>query len=257
MPGKKTAVADPARSLALLWGTHTKPGRSGLTLRAIVDTAIELADANGLEAVSMRLVAEQLKAGTMSLYTHVPGKGELTVLMFDSVYGDLYGDVDEPARQPGGWRGAMEFVAKRNWEVLMRHPWIHDVPAVRSALGPNITLKYEAELRPLDGVGLTDVEMDSTLNLIITHVHGTARTAAEHLATQRESGLTDAEWWLTTGPALARYMGALAERFPVAGRVGTAAGEQHQAPIDSEHALKFGLDRILAGVALLIEERKN
>ncbi|WP_202866802.1 TetR/AcrR family transcriptional regulator [Kribbella voronezhensis] len=257
MPGKKTAAADPARSLALLWGTHTKPGRSGLTLRAIIDTAIELADANGLEAVSMRLVAEQLKAGTMSLYTHVPGKGELTVLMYDSVYGDLYADADEPVRQPGGWRGALEFVAQRNWDLLMRHPWIHEVPAVRSTVGPNIIAKYETELRPLDGLGLTDVEMDSTLNLILTHVRGTARTAAEHLRTQRESGMTDAEWWLTTGPALAHYMGALADRFPVAGRVGSATGEQHQAAINSEHALKFGLERILAGVALLIEERNS
>lgn len=257
MPGKKTAVADPARSLALLWGTHTKPGRSGLTLRAIIDTAIELADANGLEAVSMRMVAEQLKVGTMSLYTHVPGKGELTVLMYDWVYGDLYADVDEPLRQPGGWRAAMEFVAQRNWEVLMRHPWIHEVPATRSALGPNIILKYETELRPLDGLGLTDVEMDSTLNLIVTHVQGTARTAAEHLRTQRDSGQTDEEWWRTTGPALAHYMGALAERFPVAGRVGSAAGEEHQAAVNPEHALTFGLTRILAGVSLLIEERKS
>ena len=257
MPGKKTAAADPARSLALLWGTHTKPGRSGLTLRAIIDTAIELADANGLEAVSMRMVAEQLKVGTMSLYTHVPGKGELTVLMYDSVYGELYADVDEPLRQEGGWRGAMEFVARRNWEVLMEHPWIHEVPAARSALGPNIILKYETELRPLDGLGLTDVEMDSALTLIVTHVQGTARGAADHLRTQRESGMSDSEWWLATGPALAQYMGALAERFPVAGRVGTAAGEEHQAAMDSEHALEFGLDRILAGIAQLIEERKS
>jgi AcrR family transcriptional regulator len=256
LSGKKTAAADPARSLALLWGTHTRPGRSGLTLQAIIDTAIELADAHGLESVSMRQVAEKLKVGTMSLYTHVPGKGELTDLMFDSVYGDLYADVDEPGRQPGGWRGALEFIARRNWELLMEHPWIHDVPTIRSALGPNVTLKYEAELRPLDGLGLTDVEMDSTVTLILTHVLGTARAAAEHLRTQRESGLTDQEWWLTTGPALTHYMAGLAERFPVAGRVGTSAGEQYQAPLDSDHALRFGLDRILDGVAFLMEERK-
>lgn len=257
MSGKKTAAADPARSLALLWGTHTKPGRSGLTVRAIVDTAIELADAHGLAAVSMRMVAEQLKAGTMSLYTHVPGKSELTDLMYDTVYGGLYADVDEPSRQPGGWRGALEFIAERNWEMLMAHPWIHEVPAVRTALGPNITLKYEAELRPLDGLGLTDVEMDSTLALLVTHVQGTARAAAEHLRTQRDTGLSDQEWWLTTGPLLDRYMAGLADRFPVAGRVGTAAGEQHQAAMDAAHALRFGLDRILDGVALLIEERKS
>ncbi|WP_432941761.1 TetR/AcrR family transcriptional regulator [Kribbella sp. CA-253562] len=255
MSAKKSAAPDPARSLALLWGSHSKPGRSGLTVRAIVETAIELADAHGLESVSMRQIAEQLKAGTMSLYTHIPGKGELTDLMFDTVYADLYADVDEPARQPGGWRGGMEFVARRNWEALMAHPWIHEVPAIRNALGPNITFKYEAELRPLDGLGLTDVEMDSALTLVLTHVQGTARAAAEHQRTQRESGLTDQEWWLTTGPLLDRYMAGLADRFPVAGRVGTASGEQHQAALDSDHAFRFGLDRILDGIQLLIDQR--
>ena len=86
----------------------------------------------------MRMVAEQLKVGTMSLYTHVPGKGELTDLMFDSVYGDLYADVDEPAgSQAAG--GSLEFIAQRNWDVLTEHPWIHEVPTMRNALGPNIT----------------------------------------------------------------------------------------------------------------------
>jgi len=225
LAGKKVAAPDPARSLALLWGSHTKPGRSGLTVRAIVDAAIELADGGGLEALSMRMVAERLKVGTMSLYTHVPGKGELTDLMFDRVYGDLYADVDEPSRQPGGWRGALEFIAHRNWDVLTAHPWIHEVPTMRTALGPNITAKYEAELRPLDGLGLTDVEMDSALTLVLTHVQGTARAGAEQLRTQRDSGLTDEEWWRQISPTLTHVMSGSAKHFPVAGRVGTAVGE--------------------------------
>nr|WP_275402558.1 TetR/AcrR family transcriptional regulator [Streptomyces sp. SID13031] len=241
--------------MALLWGSHSKPGRSGLTVRAIVGAAVELADATGLEAVSMRLIAEQLKVGTMSLYTHVPGKGELTDLMFDSVYGDLYADVDEPARQPGGWRGALEFIARRNWDVLTRHPWLHEVPTGRNTLGPNITLKYEAELRPLDGIGLTDVEMDSTLTLVLTHILGTARAGAEQARTQQESGMSDEEWWLTTSPVLERYMSAVADRFPLAGRVGTSAGQEHQAIMDPAHALTFGLTRILDGTALLVADR--
>ncbi|WP_328332207.1 TetR/AcrR family transcriptional regulator [Kribbella sp. NBC_00382] len=256
MSGKRVSPPDPARSLALLWGSHTKPGRSGLTVRAIIDAAIDLADSGGLEALSMRLVAERLKVGTMSLYTHVPGKSELTDLMFDTVYADLYADVDEPGRQPGGWRGALEFIARRNWGVLTSHPWLHDVPAGRMALGPNITLKYEAELRPLDGLGLTDVEMDSTLSLVLTHVLGTARAGAEQIRTQQESGLSDQEWWLNTAPVLERYMASLADRFPVAGRVGTSAGEQYQATVDPAHALTFGLTRILDGTALLIAERE-
>jgi AcrR family transcriptional regulator len=254
---KKAAGSDPARSLALLWGSHTKAGRSGLTVRSIVDTAIELADAQGLDAVSMRTVAEQLKVGTMSLYTHVPGKAELTDLMFDTVYGDLYADVDEPARQPGGWRGALEFIARRNWDVLTKHPWIHDVPTMRTALGPNITLKYEAELRPLDGLGLTDVEMDSALTLVLTHVQGTARAGAEQLRTQRESGLSDEEWWRQIAPVLTHVMAPTHQHFPTAGRVGTAVGEHFQSVIDPAHTLTFGLTRILDGISLLITERSN
>ncbi|GAA1720367.1 TetR/AcrR family transcriptional regulator [Kribbella yunnanensis] len=254
MAGKKVVAADPARSLALLWGSHTKPGRSGLTVRAIVDAAIEVADAEGLDAVSMRVVAERLKAGTMSLYTHVPGKAELTDLMFDHVYGDLYADVDEPARQPD-WRAALEFVAHRNFDVLARHPWIHEVPTTRTALGPNITLKYEAELRPLDGLGLTDVEMDSALTLVITHVTGTARAGAEQLRTQRDSGLSDEEWWRQIAPTLTHVMSGSSIAFPTAGRVGTSVGEHFQSALDADHVLAFGLDRILDGIALLIAAR--
>ncbi|MFG1906742.1 TetR/AcrR family transcriptional regulator [Kribbella sp. NPDC048928] len=253
MAGRKAAAPDPARSLALLWGSHTKPGRSGLTVRAIVDAAIALADSSGLEALSMRTVAERLKVGTMSLYTHVPGKGELTDLMFDQAYGDLYAS-SEPADQPGGWRGALEFIARRNWDVLTAHPWIHEVPTMRTALGPNITRKYEIELRPLDGLGLTDVEMDSALSLVLTHVQGTARAGAEQLRTQRESGLSDEEWWRQISPTLTTVM--TGSYFPLAGRVGTAVGEQFQSALDPAHALNFGLARILDGIALLVDERR-
>jgi AcrR family transcriptional regulator len=254
--GRKAAAPDPARSLALLWGSHTKPGRSGLTVRAIVDAAISLADSSGLDALSMRTVAERLEVGTMSLYTHVPGKGELTDLMFDQVYGDLYADADEPTRQPGGWRGALEFIARRNWEVLTAHPWIHEVPTMRTALGPNITLKYEAELRPLDGLGLTDIEMDSVLALVLTHVQGTARAAAEQLRAQRESGQSDQEWWTDVSPTLGTVMAGAADRFRLAGRVGTSVGEHFQSAMDPTHTLTFGLNRILDGVGLLIAERQ-
>ncbi|MGZ0149507.1 TetR/AcrR family transcriptional regulator [Kribbella sp. WER1] len=251
MAGRKAAAPDPARSLALLWGSHTKPGRSGLTVRAIVAAAIELADVSGLDALSMRMVADRLKVGTMSLYTHVPGKGELTDLMFDQAYVDLYADV-EP-REQGGWRPALEFIARRNWDVLTAHPWIHDVPTMRTALGPNITRKYEIELRPLDGLGLTDVEMDSALTLVLTHVQGTARAGAEQLRTQRDSGLTDEEWWRQISPTLTTVM--TGTNFPLAGRVGTAVGEHFQSALDPSHALNFGLTTILDGLAKLVAAR--
>jgi AcrR family transcriptional regulator len=241
----------PARSLPLLWGTRERPGRSGLTVRAIVAAATELADAEGLPAVAMRRVADRLGVGTMSLYTHVPGKAELTDLMVDAALGELYAGVDEPRGQPGGWRGALDYIAARNWELYQRHPWLLQAVGARPGLGPNSIGKYEAELRALDGIGLSDVDMDSVLTLVLTHVEGIARLQFRLAQSERSSGQTEQEWWLTAAPVLETLFDP--GRFPVASRVGQAAGEQHQASVDPAYAFAFGLARILDGVQRLIE----
>lgn len=255
---KKTSRAadhDPARSLALLWGSHTRAGRSGLTLAAIIEAGIAIADAEGLDAVSMRRVAERLSVGAMSLYTHVPGKGELTDLMFDAVAGELYADVDEPSRQPGGWREAVRFIARRNWDLYERHPWLLHLGHARPVMGPHVSRNYEAELRPLDGIGLTDIEMDDTLTLVLSHVSSVARTRLLQHSEREQSGQTDLEWWVATAPLLETVMSG--QHFPVAGRVGQAAGTAHQSVTNPEHALSFGLDRILDGVEVLISHRQS
>jgi AcrR family transcriptional regulator len=222
-------------------------------VRAIVGAAIELADKNGLAALSMRQIADTLGVGTMSIYTHVPGRAELTALMFDNVLSQLYSDVEEPSRQPG-WRAALELVAQRNWQVFTRHPWMLALYASRPSIGPQAMLKFEAELRALEGIGLGDVEMDSVLGLVITHVAGTAQVRADLQRIQEESGISDAEWWEQTEPVLLNLTGGR-QQFPVAWRVGQAAGETHQASVDPEHMLRFGLERILDGVAQLVEAR--
>lgn len=250
---KKTIPSDPARRLALLWGSQTVPGRSGLTLKAIITAAIELADQEGAEALSMRRVAERLGAGAMSLYTHVPSKSELIDLMFDTAYGELYASVETPSQQPGDWRDALRFIAQQNWDLYRRHPWLLDIPTGRPALGPHASRKYEAELRPLDNIGLTDLEMDAALTLVLTHVEGTARAQAVLERTQRETGLTDAEWWVTQAPALEKVVDE--SLFPVASRVGLAAGEAYQAASSPTHLFTFGLERILAGIAELIARK--
>jgi AcrR family transcriptional regulator len=253
---KKNSSADSARHLALLWGSQTTPGRSGLTLKAIIAAAIAVADAGGVEALSMRNVAERLGVGTMSLYTHVPAKSELVDLMLDTAYGELYTQVEEPSQQPGDWRDALRFIAKRNWDLYRRHPWMLEtlVAPARPVLGPQASLKYEAELRPLDQLGLSDIEMDAALTLLLTHVEGCARAQAALDRTQQDTGMTDAEWWVIQAPLMDKIIDP--RRFPVATRVGTAAGEEYQAASNPEYALTFGIDRILAGIADLIRAKE-
>jgi AcrR family transcriptional regulator len=250
MPEKNAAAVDPVKTLALLWGPQDRPGRSGLTVRAIVDAAIALADGSGIDAVSMRAVADHLGAGTMSLYTHVPGKPALVELMIDTVSGELYGDLDEAAGQ-GGWRVGLRYVARRNWELYVRHPWLLQIPQGRPVLGPNISRNYETELRPLDGIGLSDQEMDGVLTMVLVHVQGLARWQAALTADRAGSGEDDEQWWTAIEPALAAVMDPSA--FPVAGRVGRAVGEQLNSAGDPAGSLDFGLERILDGVQRLLD----
>lgn len=243
-------ASDPARSLALLWGSQTEAGRSGLTLKAIITAAMTLADTDGVDALSMRKVAEQLGVGTMSLYTHVPSKADLIDLMFDTAYGELYASVETPSQQPGGWRGALAFIARQNWDLYHRHPWMLRAATGRQGLGPHAVLKYEAELRPLDRLGLSDVEMDAVLALILTHVEGAARAQVTQEQTQQDTDMTEEEWWIARAPLLDKL--ADPARFPVATRVGQAAGQEYQSAYSPEFAFTFGLERILAGIAELI-----
>lgn len=128
------------------------------------------------------------------------------------------------------------------------------LPQGRPSLGPNITCKYEAELRPLDSLGLTDIEMDAALTLILTHVRGCASAQAAVEQIQRDTGMTDAEWWVTQGPLLDKIIDPA--RFPVATRVGSASSEAYQAASSPEYLFRFGLERILAGISELIASRQ-
>ncbi|MFC5831968.1 TetR/AcrR family transcriptional regulator [Nonomuraea insulae] len=243
---------DPARSLALLWRTSERASRKGrpeLSVDRIVRAAIEVADAEGLQALSMRRVAERLGVGTMSLYTYVPGKPEL----FDVMLDEVYGETARPHDVPGGWRGRLEQIARENWALYLRHPWLLQVAASRPVLGPNVTAKYDYELRAVDGIGLSDLEMDSVITLITGFVHGAARGAVEAAQAESLTGLTDQQWWAAHAPFLSRI--ADASRYPTAARVGQAAGEELQAAYSPEHAFEFGLERVLDGVEALVNKK--
>ncbi len=246
---------DPARTMALLWGTRKGPSRGpkpGLSVERVVRAAIEVADAEGLSALSMRRVAERLGVSTMSLYTYVPGKAELIDVMLDAVLGEAVG-ANEAA---GGWRERLESVARDNWGLYHRHPWMLQVAAMsRPPSGPNVIAKYDFELRAVDGIGLTDVEMDSVLTLVLGYVQGAARTSVEASQAERRTGMTDEEWWSANAPLLEKVFDP--ERYPTASRVGLAAGEAYQAAYDPNYAFEFGLQRVLDGIQALVEERSS
>ncbi|WP_406054971.1 TetR/AcrR family transcriptional regulator [Kribbella sp. NBC_00889] len=244
---------DPARSLELLWRRRPQPTRGpkpALTVEGIVEAAVRIADAEGIGAMSMRRVADELGAGAMTLYRYFPGKGELLDVMLDTVYGEL------PRREvDGDWRARLDEVARENRELYLRHPWMLQIAVSRPPLGPHVMAKYEYELEAVEGIGLTDVEMDATVALVNGYVHGAVRTDVEARQVIQRSGMTDKEWWLAHVPHLDKI--ADAQQFPLATRVGTTVGNEFDAPYDSDHAFEYGLARLLDGVSALVENRSG
>jgi AcrR family transcriptional regulator len=251
-----TGGGDPARSLALLWGTRKGPTRGpkpGLSVERIVQVAIATADAEGLAAVSMRRVADQLGVGTMTLYTYVPGKAELLDVMLDTVLGEvgrLEGD---------GWRARLERYAREEWALYHRHPWILQVSRARALLGPNETDLYEAAMSAVSGTGLSGSEMILVVSLVTGYTRGAAQNAVEAAHTEQRTGVSDAQWWADREPVLDQYFDA--DRYPTLTSValtGAFLPSGDGADYYLEHALagfEFGLARVLDGIDAFIHER--
>lgn len=141
-----------------------EPGsrRPSLTRVQIADAAIQIADHDGIDAVSMRRLAQDLGVGTMSLYHYVRTKQELFVLMDDALMGELV--LDEDDLPETDWRAAMTAIATSSRNVFGRHPWLIDnLGGLSGRIGPNGMKHFEQSVRATAGTGL---DIDGRLNLI-------------------------------------------------------------------------------------------
>lgn len=248
-----TELQSHVAALRLLWEGKDQPRRGPkpkLELEDIVRAAIAVADAEGLGAVSMRRLAQELAVGTMSLYRYVPGKDGLLDLMFDTVCGE--GTPLEDV--PGDWRAKLEVSARESWELYRRHPWMLQVSTTRPTLGPNVMVGYESQLAALAGTGLTEQEMVAVTNLVDSYVSGVAQSAVVAATTEQESGLTDEEWWKGLQPVLEELV--VWERFPINSQVAEAGAydDDGEQPF-SRFSFEFGLQRILDGIEALLVSR--
>ncbi|MER6130620.1 TetR/AcrR family transcriptional regulator [Streptomyces sp. NPDC001815] len=239
---------DIVRTLHLLWDMGPRPSRGpkpGLTLDRIVEAAVQIADAEGLEAVSMRCLSTALGTGTMSLYRYVPGKGELLDLMLDRVQrteGDMtvFGD---------DWRSALEAMARESLALYQRHPWLLKVNQSRPVLGPSAIDGMEKVISCIRPMGLSDPELVSVVIMIDSYVTGAARSQLYTLEAERRTGLTDTEFWAAQAPILEKVM--TSDRFPVMSSL-----SEDSFSSDFDH-FGFGLQRILDGLDTLVTQRRG
>lgn len=161
---------------ALIW-TRPEPGtrRPKFTRDQIASTALAIADAEGFAAVSMRRIAGELGAGTMTLYYYVRTKDELVALMDDAIMAEVLIPADE---FPSHWYDALTEVATRTWDVLMRHPWaLHSLQ--NAPTGPNAMRHFEQSLAAIAGTDLTAPAAFALLAMVDDYVHGNVLRAGE------------------------------------------------------------------------------
>ncbi len=148
--------------------------RSGLTTHVIVDTAIALADVDGLDAVSIRRVAAVLRVRPMSLYTHIVSKDELLALMANELIGTA---IVEDAL-PEDWREALSQIARRTFRMFASHAWLLALLARRPRHGPNAARQAEQLARAVESLSLPADEMWTMLSIVNDYVVGHAMRVA-------------------------------------------------------------------------------
>ena len=251
MATKRSPGRDPQRTLELLWGAAA-PGSRGprrsLTLSRVVDTAVAVADAEGLAAVSMRRVADELGVTTMSLYRYVPSKDVLLELMQDAGSGPP----PEPQVPPGSWRAELERWARAQRTVYRQRPWLLHVPLAGPPMGPNNLAWMESALAPLQDTGLLPDDMLFVLLLVTVYVRGEAQLGFGMAEAEERTGVSAQE----RDEVYAQMMQSLLSsgRYPALARI-TAAGVFELAENDPDVDFEFGLGRILDGVDALVQAR--
>ncbi|MFB0630817.1 GntR family transcriptional regulator [Streptomyces sp. AB3(2024)] len=233
VPGVGTVVAAAARPAA--------PADDSAVRARIVRTAIGLADAEGLAALTMRRLGAELGVSAMSLYRHVRNKEELVVLMADAAFGEF----PLPPAVPGdGWRARLEASARAQWRLYGVHPWLAAAMNLnRPLLVPNGMRHIEWALTALEDL---DPDLDANARMhaaisLFAYVRGQAIDREPEAVAERSSGVSGEQWMEAQQARMTALLGN--GTFPAF----TAA--RADADLSPESLFHFGLTTLLDGLA--------
>lgn len=219
----------------LVWERPEPPDRptpAPLSRERIVRAAIRLADADGLDAVSLRKVAAALDVGPMRLYGYIATKEELLDLMVDAVHAEIRPTGD-------GWREVLRSLAETIRQAAHEHEWLADLIGGRPQLGPNTLAGGEAVAAGMNGLDL-DVVVPA-IAAVNAYVIGAVRREITERRAERASGMNQRQWQASYGPYLRRTFAT--GRFPA------LATLVHDGPHpDADQTFRTGLEFLLDGI---------
>lgn len=238
--GEPDAAASTA---ALLWGLReprSRGPRPGLTIAGIAGAAVEIADADGLDGLSMQRVAAALGVTKMALYRYVAGKSDLEAVMIEAAVGDP----PDLAAVRDGWRARLEEFARLLAAAWREHPWLPWATVGDRVMGPRELGWVESAVAALDGTPLDATERLDAVFVLFGHIRNTQSMSTA--GTQPWTG----DKRLT--PVMHGLLEAHGERYPALHEVFTAGGSLAGS---ADNGREFGLLRLLDGLEMLIGRR--
>jgi len=238
--------------IALAWGITQRPRRGpkpGLSVERIVERAIELADADGLAALSMSRLAKELGFTAMSLYRYVAGKDELLVLIADAAGGP------PPPMAAPDWRSGLASWVRDQLAVLRAHPWMVEIPITGAPLNPSAVAWMETGLQAMATSGLREDEKMGIIQLLAGYVRNQARLELEIMQAFAAAGVSDP---VGVSQEYGRVLHTLIDTdgFPALSAA-VASGVFDSEDDDWDFDVEFGLHRILDGIGVLVETRRH
>ena len=205
----------------------------------ITEAAIRIADAEGLEAATMRRIAAEIGAGAMSLYRYVPSRDDLIELVADR----LMGEIDLTGTPSGDWRADLARYAGELRAMWLRHPWITTVHRSLPGFGPNQLRLIECVMGALDAY----VSIDENLGLMAllnSYVEGAVREEISSAEEVRRSGLSEPEWTARSYPRIRQLVES--GEYPIFSKI---VLESRQPRLSREDQFRYGLERVLDFIA--------
>ncbi|MBX3093242.1 MAG: TetR family transcriptional regulator [Cryobacterium sp.] len=228
------------RGLALAWGVAADPQRGPkreMSVERIVDAAVELADAEGLGAVSMAAVAAKLGFTPMSLYRYVSAKDDLLLLMQEQATGFP----PEEFREHTGWRAKLRALFEAQVLICVRHPWVLSLPITGAPITPSSSAWIDAALEALDGTPLTDEERLAVTLSVAGEARWYGMVLAGYTVQSRSTGMSADEISAQEAALFDRVI--TAEEFPALRRAVDAG-----VFLSDSDPFRFAIERVLDGV---------
>lgn len=255
-PKSDTPVKTMPYGIAIAWGLVKEPQRGPkreLSIKKIVDSAIAIADEDGITAVSMSRVAASLGHTAMSLYRYIPSKDDLLLLMQDAVY-DL--TLPEHANS-AAWRDNMRYFVWSTINVYRDHPWVSDIPISSAPVTPNTLRIVEWALQGLSGFEI-GASFKTGMILLLSNY---ARACGQLLVDMSRAFQTGKSFGETTGEDYSHMLKELVSMeqypnlYPLLLSGDSNSDDSSDQDLDQE--FDFGLELILDGIELRLKRMRE